>query len=57
VDGEGLVVEGLGELDVAAVLVTPAHQFPHAVLELPDHLLESELLFRAERCSIGLHGH
>ena len=28
VDGEGLVVEGLDELDVAAVLVTPAHQFP-----------------------------
>lgn len=28
----------------------------HAVLELPDHLHESELLVRAERCSIGLHG-
>lgn len=28
----------------------------HAVLDLPDHLLEGELLSRAERCSIGLHG-
>ena len=28
----------------------------HAVLELPDHLLEGELLSRAERCSIGVHG-
>ena len=40
VDDRGLVVGRLGELDVDAVVVTPAHQFPTGVVLAPERRAE-----------------
>ncbi|KRC62373.1 hypothetical protein ASE14_00555 [Agromyces sp. Root81] len=40
VDADGAVVDGLGGLDVDAVLLTPAHQFPTGVALSPSRRLD-----------------